>query len=649
MKNTIFLVFVLLVSLVSAQNKEIIFTVDNEPVYKDEFLRIYKKNIDLVKDESQKDIDEYLELYIDYKLKVLQSEELGLDEKNSFIKEFEGYKKQLAKNYLTDTKATDALLNEAYERYLKEVKAKHILVLANEAAKPSDTLEAFNKILELKEQVAKEGFENVMKKVHNGKTIFGEDLGYFSVFRMVYPFESAAYNTPVGTVSDPVRTKFGYHIIKVYDVRDNKGELEVAHIMVASKDSDTDDAKQHAKQKVFELYEELKKGGSFEDIAKTYSDDKASATAGGRLGKFAAGSLSSAAFEDAAFSLKKDGDVSEPIKSEFGWHIIKLIRKYPIGSYEDEKGDLEMKIKQDSRSQYITESFVNMLKKQYNFKENKEAYEYVTSVVADSIKTRKWTFDSENPNVEKILFTVNDEKKVFVKDFLQLLEMRQRRANVQNVDQFIKQNYELFIQQQILQYKEDRLAIENKEYANTLKEYRDGLLLFDLMQMKIWNKAKEDTLGLDMFYEKHKGEYMWKERTDAVIAVCTSKDAANQVQKLLKEGASLEDIKEKINTKDRINAVITSKTLEVGDDAIPSGYKLKEGVSDIYETRPGEFTIIVAGEIKKSEPKKLDEAKGKVISDYQQSLEAQWLNGLRKGHTIIVNKKVLKKVKKEVK
>ncbi|WP_281766125.1 peptidylprolyl isomerase [Neptunitalea lumnitzerae] len=651
MRHTVFLLFVLLVNLTIAQNqKEVIFSIDNEPVYKDEFVRIYNKNIDLVKDESQKDVDEYLQLFIDYKLKVLQAEELNLDEKNSFKREFDGYRKQLAKNYLTDTNASEALVKEAYDRLLKEVKAKHILVLVDEAASPDDTLNAYNKIVSFRDEALKVGFDAEMKAVHDGRSIYGEDLGYFSVFRMVYPFESAAYNTPVGEISEPIRTKFGYHIIKVEDIRENRGELEVAHVMVASSGSDTPDAKKHAEQKIKEVYEKLKNDElPFEELAATYSDDKASAVNGGRLSRFGSGNLSSSTFEEAAFGLKEPGDFTQPFKSEFGWHIIKLLKKYPVGSYEEEKGNLEMQIKQDSRSKYITEKYVDELKNQYSFKENKEGWDVVEAMVNDSLMMRRWSFDKEDPKVKQELFSINNDKSVKVVEFLSLLEIRQKRAAIKNVDRFVNAGYTSFVQQQILDYKEEHLAEENPEYAGTIKEYRDGLLLFDLMQFKIWDKAKTDTLGLETFYENHKDNYMWKNRAEAVIAKCNSKKIAETVQNLFKANKDVANIKETVNTTDRINAVITSKTIEVGDVAVPESYTLAEGVSKVIETRPGEFYVIKAGVVKSPELKTLEDAKGKVISDYQQYLEQEWLDGLREGHVIEVNKKVLKKVKKEVK
>ncbi|SFU38577.1 peptidyl-prolyl cis-trans isomerase SurA [Pustulibacterium marinum] len=649
MKNTIFLVFLMLSALTSAQKKEVIFTIDESPVYSDEFIRIYNKNIDLVQDESQKDVDEYLQLFIDYKLKIKQAEELGLDEDKNFLREFNGYKRQLAKNYLTDTNATEKLLNEAYNRSQQEVKAQHILVIVGDAASPEDTLKAYNQIVAYRKDALKNGFDAEMKKVNNGKTVYAEDLGYFSAFRMVYPFETVAYNTSVGEISQPVRTRFGYHIIKVLDKRQNRGELDVAHIMIASNAKDPADEQQHAKEKIDRVYAELLGGADFDAMAKNFSEDKASAQNGGRMSKISSGKTTSPIFEDTAFSLKNPGDISHPIKTKFGWHIIKLIKKYPLGTFDQEKRMLEMKIKDDSRSKYITESFIKKLKAEYDFSENEEGYSLALNAFDENLKTRNWTFDKGNDKYSIDLFTINNDEKVTAKEFLEWIEIRQRRFNnVVNVKDFVAESYQYFVQQKIMDYREAHLADQNAEYANILQEYRDGLLLFDLMEHQIWDKAKEDTVGLKKFYNAHKTDYKWKKRGTVSVASCSSKEIAEKVAAKLKNGVAIDAIKESFNSEEKINVMFSEGIMEIDNDNLPENYTLTEGVSSVYEKNTNEFLVVAAKEIKEPAIKKLDEVKGRVISDYQKYLEDEWMSNLRKGHAIEVNKKVLKKVKRNV-
>ena len=318
------------------QKKEVLFTIDSKPYYTDEFSRIYNKNIDLVKDESQKDLKQYLELFIGYKLKVNKALKLGLDKNANYITELKSNRTQLAKNYLTDSKVTQELIDEAYSRLQKEVRASHILLIVDENAAPADTLLAYNKCLAIRKRaIAGEDFgklaqENSMDtsaKENNG------DLGYFSAFRMVYPFESGAFNTKKGEISNPVRSRFGYHLIKVIDLRDNRGEMNVAHIMIMKP---TDPSKEaEAKSKINDIYKKIQQGENFETLAKDFSEDKSSSDKGGALNRFASGQLSSNEFEDIAFSLTKENPLSKPFQSQYGWHIVKFIERFPVKSAKE--------------------------------------------------------------------------------------------------------------------------------------------------------------------------------------------------------------------------------------------------------------------------------------------------------------------------
>ncbi len=311
-----------------AQTNEVLFTIDNKPFYTDEFVRVYNKNLDLVKDESQKDLNNYLDLYLAYKLKVTKAYELDLDKESRYINELNSYRTQLAKEYLTDKKVTDELVQEAYQRSLKEVRASHILFLVNEDALPQDTLKVYQKAISVRNRILKgEDFKALAEQFSEDPSAKENkgDLGYFSAFRMVYPFENGAYNTKVGEVSEPIRSRFGYHLIYVADVRDNRGDVIAGHIML-SKSEDKAKNEENA-QKIKDIYQKLQQGEKFEDLAKQFSDDKTTSEQGGKLAKISSGQLNSVVFEDAVFSLKNNGDYTKPVETEFGWHIIKLFEK----------------------------------------------------------------------------------------------------------------------------------------------------------------------------------------------------------------------------------------------------------------------------------------------------------------------------------
>ena len=356
-----------------SQNKstDVLFTVDDSPVYASEFVRVYNKNLDLVKDESQKDIDSYLELFVNYQLKIKEAKRLKMDENVTYKREFSNYKKQLTKNYLSDSNVTESLIREAYDRLLFDIKATHILIKLDESQ--SDTLSAYNEMLTLRNKALSEGFENVRRglisnnpKGANGSIayknyqVYAEDLGYFSAFKMVYSFENAVYSTAVDEISMPFRTRFGYHIVNVMDKRPSRGEVTVSHIMVSNK---TKDSLLNPEARINEIHKIIEQGEKFESIARQFSDDKSSASKGGLLSPFTGGQLSSKEFEDMAFGLRKKDEISKPFETAYGWHIIKLKQKKGMASFDNMRSELVQKVKRDNRSSLINSALALKLRK----------------------------------------------------------------------------------------------------------------------------------------------------------------------------------------------------------------------------------------------------------------------------------------------
>ncbi|PWK17992.1 peptidylprolyl isomerase [Xanthomarina spongicola] len=645
-KYFLVVVFSLCFFLNNAQNSkdEILFTVDNDPVYVSEFTRVFNKNIDLVKDESQKDVDEYLKLFVNYKLKLKEAHALGLDEKPSYKNELANYKSQLAKNYLTDSKVTDELVEEAYYRTVNEVKASHILIRLSDNPTPEDTLTAYNDLIKLRERVISEGFEQVKSQVHNGKTIYAEDLGYFTGFKMVYDFETAAYNTNVGEVSMPFKTRFGYHIVIVQDKRASRGERTVAHIMI--NESRKDSLQESAKQRINDIYLKLQQGEDFESLAKQFSEDQSSASKGGMLSPFSGGQLTSIEFENQAFSLEKVGDISKPFKTEFGWHIIKLYNKKSVESYESMKGELEEKVKKDSRSQLINSALTNKLKKQYLETDKQPDLSYFVSILNDGYFSGKWALPQDfkaNSPLIKI-----GTKQITNEAFGAYLEKNQRR-NMPKVDfnKLVSDSYEQFLEKQLLQYKEEQLAFENPDFAYIVEEYRDGLLLFDLMETEIWNAAKKDSVGLNNFYNDNKESYFWNKRVDAVVASSAKKATIKKVEKLLRENKSPEQIKLELNSENSIDVIFSSGIMDAQHQSLPSDFKFNTGISEIYKFNDA-YIVADVKEVLPKELKTFDEARGMVISDFQNYKEANWILDLEKKYTVTINQDVLAKVKAQL-
>ncbi|WP_417858564.1 peptidylprolyl isomerase [Xanthomarina gelatinilytica] len=625
-------------------NDEVLFTVEKDPVYVSEFTRVFNKNIDLVKDESQKDVDEYLKLFINYKLKLKEAEALGLDKKPSYLNELSSYKSQLASNYLTDSKVTDELIEEAYKRMTTEVDASHILIRLDDNPTPEDTLQAYNKLLKLRDRVMQEGFETVKKDIHNGKTVYAEDLGYFSAFKMVYNFETAAYNTPVGEVSMPFKTRFGYHIVWVKDKRESRGERTVAHIMISNQKKDRPHDKPESR--INDIYLKLQQGEDFEALAKQFSEDQSSASKGGMLAPFTGGQLSSVEFENQAFALEHVGDISKPFETEYGWHIIKLYGKKPVASFEDMKGELEEKVKRDSRSQLINESLLNNLKQQYQVSDATPDLSYFESILNDNYFIGKWVLPTDFKAQEPLIKI--QEKQIVYEDFGQYLVKNQRRQMPKmSIKTLVVNSYHAFLENELLQYKKERLEVENQDYANIVEEYRDGLLLFDLMETEIWNAAKKDSVGLQTYYNNHKDNYFWNQRVDAVVASSAKKTTIKKVQKLLQNNQTPEQIKAALNSESEIDVIFTSGIMDAQHQSLPADFKFKTGVSDIYKFNEG-YIVANVKEVLPKETKSFDEAKGAVISDFQNHKEANWILSLEEKYQVNVNQDVLESVKKQL-
>jgi len=492
-RSYIYIVFLSfsLVSFSQFNERDVLFNVNNESVLAGEFIRVYNKNIDLIKDESQKDVDNYLQLYINYKLKLSEAYSRELHKNDNYKKELKKYTKQLESTFLTDKVTEEKLLLEAYERTKYEVNVSHVLIRIGEDN--NDTIDVYNNILKLRNPLLKNHIDSLIKNHHNGKDLIVEDLGYFSVFKMIYKFENVAYNTKIGEVSMPFRTRFGYHIIKVIDKRNSLGEVNAAHIMAYKN-------KPGSKEKIYNLYDSIRKGSNFESLAKKYSEDKNTSFKGGRLNPFSSGQLNSIEFENMAFSLNKPNEVSSPVETKLGWHIIKLYSKNKLKPIGDMKSVLSNKIKRSSRSSIISDSFYAMLLDRYNLNYENKNLEYFVSIINDS-----WEIPD---NIEEDNFLIKIYNKTYnFQDFATYIEENKSSIKTKSKEDIVFSLYKDFINNNLLEIYKYNLEDENLDYKYILKEYKEGLLLFDLMQEKIWNVASSDSINIKEFYQSNKSKY----------------------------------------------------------------------------------------------------------------------------------------------
>ena len=647
----LFLVFSIYCQIpgITQDNDPVLLIIGNNKITKSEFERIYKKN-NAIASADKKSVKDYLELFINYKLKVIEAERLGYDTVKSFEHELAGYRDQLAKPYLEDREITDELLKEAYERSRYEINASHILVKVDQYALPDDTLAAYNKIMDIRRRIVSgESFEKVAKATSDDPSakMNGGELGWFSVFRMVYPFETAAYNTPVGEVSMPVRSRFGYHIIKVNGKRPARGDIKVAHIMVLLQRGASKNEVKNAKEKIEKYYQMLKDGADFSAIAKKYSEDSRSAPEGGEMKWFRSGSLPPE-FENVAYDLKNVGDISAPVRTDYGWHIIKLLGKKPIGSFEVMKPELKRKLERDSRSKLADNGALERIEKENNFVEYPQNLNILAVKVDTSIYSNRWN-NTTADTMSEPLFTING-KLYLQKDFAAYLKSVPKPSANIPVRLFVETVYKDYINKSVTNYEKAHLEDKYPEFKNLMQEYHDGILLFNLTNDTIWDKAEKDSAGLEKFYQVHKNEYMWDKRLDAAVYTVHDSTLLTEARKLakkqLKKGFTNKTYLNELCPDDSVPCVeIKDVKMQKDNNEYDWINKIpwERGLSENFRSDDG-MTFVAVKSILPPQPKALDEARGIITSDYQKFLEDRWIKRLRSEYKITVDGKVLETI-----
>lgn len=628
-------------------DQAVLMTIGGNKVTVSEFENVYHKNNTKESTADSKSLNEYLDLFVNFKLKVKEAEELGLDTAKQFSDELAGYRKQLAQPYLTDKDVNEKLLRETYDRLKEDVHAAHILVKVDETALPKDTLEAYTKIIKIRNRILKgEDFVKVAseKGISDDPSAVdnGGDLGYFTALQMVYPFENTAYTTKVGEVSMPVRTRYGYHIVKVIDRRKAQGEVLAAHIMIRTPPNMSADDSLKSYQKIAEINKKLKDGEKFEELAEQYSDDKSSAKNGGELPWFGTGKMP-LEFEEASFALKNKGEYSPIMRTKYGWHIIKLLDKRGLASFDEMKNELKSKVSKDSRSQAGRSALIAKIKKEYNFKENLKNRDEFYKIIDTSFFNGTWDA-SKADKLKKPLFNF-DDKSYTQTDFAAYIAAQQTQRPKVDPKMVIDPLYNQYVDEMAIAYEETKLDKKYPEFRALMQEYRDGILLFELTDQKVWSKAVKDTVGAKEFYEKNKMNYMWEERAQATVYTAADAKVAKQLRALLKKKKTEKEIVAEINKDSQLNLATETRIFNKGENEFVDKNWTPGTSADINDEKNKKVVIVVVDKLLPPEPKAFQDSKGIVTADYQTYLEKEWISALKKKYAVSIDKTVLATIK----
>ncbi|MBK8969785.1 MAG: peptidylprolyl isomerase [Saprospiraceae bacterium] len=645
--------FLLLGGIAQAQpakhsNDPVLFSVKGNPVHVSEFQHIYTKTNQQNADFSEASLKEYLDLYIKFKLKVQKARDMQLDTVPAFQSELDGYRRQLAASYLVDKEVTDKLVREVYEHMKQDVDISHIFVAVDINAPAADSLKAYNRALALFKQVQNgASFEQLARDSSDDKSAKnnGGHLGFVTAMlpNGYYHLEKAIYNAKPDALLGPIRTNTGYHVVKVHGFRPARGEMEVAQILIRAGENEEDNVRK--RMQADSIYAQLQRGKGWDEICSRISEDKMSAEKGGYIGFFGINRYQKA-FEDAAFALENDGDISKPVSTTIGWHIIKRLSKRGLGSFEELRRPFTELVKRDSRSEIATKSMIERIQKEGNFKAFPENLAKWTAEQTDSVfLTFKWKPNPQKPQTPLLQFGSN--KTYTVADFEEYCARAARermRGMGTPLDEVVGKLHQGWAEEVTLEFEESQLDKKYPEFHALMREYEEGMLLFDAAKQEVWDRANADSTGLEAYFEKNlKNKYMWDER--ARVSMYTLKSDDPQLLLKVRDYAakkSAKEVLEKFNKKDEV-LVRLEKTYEKGK---------RQELNDIWEagsmtsaktdagTKTASFMKIE--KIIPPTPKALDEARGYAVADYQEFLEKQWVERLRAEYPVTVNEAAFK-------
>lgn len=631
-----------------------LLVIEGEEINSEEFLYLFSKNKQFDNKEellTQEEFDQNLELFINYKLKVKEAERQGLDKNEEFDREFEMFKQDLIKPYLIKNSLQEGELLKAYNRMQEVIKASHILLQFPSNASREDSIAVFKMAQKLKTEAdAGANFNELAKEYSDDPSAQTNDgsLGYFTAMQMVYQFEDAAYNLKINEISEPVLTDFGYHIIKLEDRKPNPGEIRVSHILVRSQMGDPV-SEERALRKVGEIYNELQKPESiWEQVCQQFSEDVGTRNTGGRLPWISLGSVIPE-FEAVAFALQEEGEISPPVKTPYGYHIIRLEERKPLAPFEEMEPMIKSRIMRDSRSTLISSQVVAMQKSRYGFVENEEVFDRVIAFAKDKNMKEALASLEEEELSQQELFRVR-EQSYLVKDFLAHVKKRENQVITGRPQTAFESQLNAYVAATLDKVEEQDLEQNNEEYRMLLKEYRDGILLFSLMNEQVWQKALEDSVGLERFFQQNQERYYWNERVNAIFVNMAKTESIPSVKRFLSDKVYKTDLTDRLENTFLLNDPLMF-TMEEGlyewaNHPILKGINVDKPFHEL--TQNGKTQFIIVGPRVAAAPKLLSETRGKVIQDYQEYLDNMLITNLKEKFNFSIDENEKNKIYEKI-
>jgi len=643
-KVLILLSFLFISLIVDAQDDPILFTVGDAEVGVSEFDYIYSKTNGQEATYTDASLREYLDLYVKFKLKVQEAKRIKMDTIPKLQRELDTYRRQLADSYLMDKEVTENLALEAYERMKKDVRASHILIAVNQDASEKEEQKAYEKAIMVQSELATGvPFGKVAVKYtdHKPSRLKGGDLGFMTAIlpNGFYALETFLYEGEINKISDPIRTKLGYHIVKVVERRPARGKMDLAHILIRKRDEHD----HGEKAKIDTAYARLLRGMAFETVATMLSEDKQSSTKGGFIGSYGIGLLEPA-FEDAAFAIQTDGAFSEPFQSSVGWHIVKRIKRKGGEPYSVLKEQIIKNLAKTERQEMAKKALIENVKIETGYKLNEDVLEAFIKDQSSTFFTYKWKPSGKNGSA--VLFEMKGDYPQTISDFESFVvragRARMRMGTQMDIEKGVREIYDLFIEEIALKYEEKNLLVKYSDFRNLMREYEEGILLFEVTDQEVWSKASKDSTGLKEFFKSVDGKYRWADK--AIVSEYTvNTDDPKHLKKVKKwaskKGADMTIAKMK---KKGVDVSVETLEFEKGKDDMIDKMNWSANSTSAINTKDAISSFYVIQKVIPGRAKTLKESRGYVIADYQDYLEQKWIKELQQRFAYKLNEDVLK-------